>query len=106
MEMQQTHCYATELLRYYGNAIKVHRSCHQGNPTCNNIILRKTFYIEVSQLENVESFEQRVMKYEHICACATRRLSGMHYYHHRQHFQVVVIEQRKLHSGRGDFAKF
>jgi hypothetical protein len=38
MEMQQTHCYATELLRYYGNAIKVHRSCHQGNPTCNNIV--------------------------------------------------------------------
>jgi hypothetical protein len=22
MEMQQTHCYATELLRYYGNATK------------------------------------------------------------------------------------
>jgi hypothetical protein len=35
--MQQTHCYATELLRYYGNAIKVHRSCHQGNPTCNDM---------------------------------------------------------------------
>jgi hypothetical protein len=22
MEMQQTHCYATEVLRYYGNAVE------------------------------------------------------------------------------------
>jgi hypothetical protein len=37
MEMLQTHCYATGTITLLWKCYRVHRSCHQGNPTCNNM---------------------------------------------------------------------
>jgi hypothetical protein len=35
MEMPQTHCYATATVALLWTCYRVHKSCHQGNPTCN-----------------------------------------------------------------------
>jgi hypothetical protein len=35
--MSQTHCYATGTVTLPWKCNMVHRSCYQGNPTCNNI---------------------------------------------------------------------
>jgi AMMECR1 domain-containing protein len=37
MEMQQTHCHATVLLRYYGNATGCIGHVTKENPICHNI---------------------------------------------------------------------
>jgi hypothetical protein len=36
--MPQTHCYATGTVTLLWKFYRVHRSCHQGNPTCNSIL--------------------------------------------------------------------
>jgi hypothetical protein len=38
MEIQQTHCYATGTLTLLWKCNRVHRSCHQGNLICNNML--------------------------------------------------------------------
>jgi hypothetical protein len=35
IEMPETHCYATATVALLWKCYRVHRSCHQGNPTCN-----------------------------------------------------------------------
>jgi hypothetical protein len=45
MEMQQTHCYATEVLRYYGNAIQCIRVGHATKETQYVTIHTKIIHI-------------------------------------------------------------
>jgi hypothetical protein len=52
--MQQTHCYATGLLRYYGNATRC--ICHvtKGNLICNNMLTIKANAVPLHVMQALE----------------------------------------------------